>query len=99
MGSVPFAGIYAILAQALWRIRSKMSVPITSSTALWQRLTRSAAAWHRLKRWIHIAARLAKNAVYGPRHIERGETLAQAPVMAEHRSPLWLEGRDDTTLD
>ena len=58
--------------------------------------SRKAAAWfeiratrHRLKRFVRDLANrnLAR--------IPRGETLADAPILAEHSSPLWQDGRPD----
>lgn len=61
----------------------------------WQVPTRLSAAWRFLKISAHIALRAGKNLVAGPARIRRGHALADAPVVAEFRSPLWLDGRAD----
>ena len=61
----------------------------------WKEPTRLAAAWHALKVWGHIALRATRNLVSGPPRLKSGISLADAPIVAEHRSPLWVDGRAD----
>lgn len=61
----------------------------------WREPTRLGAAWHRLKVWCHVLARSARNLWGGPARLRTGSDLVNAPVVAEHRSPLWADGRAD----
>ena len=61
----------------------------------WKEPTRLAAAWHALKVWGHIALRAARNLASSQRRLRPSSALADAPVVAEHRSPLWVDGRAD----
>lgn len=67
-----------------------------SDNAAWQVPTRTAAASH----WLRVAAhvllhRLGTRWGSAPRRHAPSNDLANAPVIAEHRSPLWRDGRDD----
>lgn len=64
-------------------------------SSLWTEPTRRAAAWHAAKRWGHVAVRTARNLARGPRRIHPSRDMADAPVVAEHQSPLWVDGRPD----
>lgn len=61
----------------------------------WKEPARLAAAWRSLKTWVHIALRTGKNLAGGPGRFARGYALTDAPLVAEFRSPLWLDGRAD----
>jgi hypothetical protein len=59
----------------------------------WAPPTRLAATVHRLKVWAHVVLRTLQNLRSGPRRLSPSDALAHAPVVAEHRSALWLDGR------
>ncbi len=61
----------------------------------WQPPTRLAAVWHALKVAGHIALRAARNLVSPPKRATPAHALSDAPIVAEHRSPLWVDGRAD----
>lgn len=61
----------------------------------WSEPTRGAAAWHSLKRSGHVLLRWVRDGFGGPRRIPEAHQLTEAPLVAEHRSPLWLDGRED----
>ena len=63
--------------------------------AEWSEPTRYAAAWHSLKVFAHVIRRSVQNVVKGPRRITPARDLVNASVVAEHRSPLWADGRED----
>ena len=63
--------------------------------ANWKEPRRATAAWHRLKVWGHIGLRTARNLASGPARIGPGQALVDAPVVAEQRSSLWVDGRAD----
>jgi len=70
-----------------------------TAAADWTVPTRRAATWHRLRVWAHALLRALRNAL-GPR-IERhlpSDRLADAPLLAEYRSPLWNDGREDELM-
>lgn len=68
---------------------------VTLSTEPWRQPTRAGAVWHALKVGLHIARRALRNITSGPpRHLP-GNAMTEAPVVAEHRSPLWSDGRAD----
>ena len=64
----------------------------------WRLPTRRAACWHRCKVIGHRILRGVKNILDGPRCIHPSDPLQDAPVIAEHRSSLWLDGREDEFL-
>ncbi|MEO5688831.1 MAG: VanW family protein [Burkholderiaceae bacterium] len=75
-------------------------MPNARSPALtWKLPTRLDAAGLRLRVWAHVTLRALRDlrttrvARHGP-----ASRLADAPVVAEHRSPLWLDGRTDEFL-
>lgn len=65
----------------------------------WEVPTRRGAAWYQLRVWAHVLARslrdLWKPAVRRHRVSDR---LRDAPIVAERRTPLWRDGRDDEFL-
>jgi hypothetical protein len=63
--------------------------------AAWKEPTRLAAMWRAFKVAGHIALRAAQNLLAAPKRATPGQVLAGAPVLAEHRSPLWVDGRAD----
>lgn len=65
------------------------------TTAEWTKPTRAAAAWHLMKVLSHILLRALRNTIGGPRRISPSCDLATANLVAEHRSPLWVDGRED----
>src|SRR5438105_883560 len=67
----------------------------TPATA-WAVPTRRVAAWFQLRVWGHVLLRGLRN-LMGPRvqKHQPTEQLEKAPVIAEHRTPLWREARDD----
>ncbi|MFN7725650.1 MAG: VanW family protein [Rubrivivax sp.] len=69
------------------------SSPGPAAATPWTRPTRSAAVWHRLKVWAHRALRTWQNLWTGPRRVGPASQWVDAPVVAEHRSALWLDGR------
>jgi len=64
----------------------------------WQMPTRAGAGWRTVKVALHITRRTLLNACNGPRRWPRAEALADAPVIAEKRSLLWEDGREDEFL-
>jgi VanW like protein/Glycosyl transferases group 1 len=62
----------------------------------WQLPKRRMALWFWLRASIHIARRAVKNCL-DPRvtRFARSNALANAPIIAESRSPLWTDGRSD----
>lgn len=67
--------------------------------ASWAVPTRRAAAWYRLRVWGHVVLRFLRN-LRGPavqRH-PPSTRLKEAAVVAESRTPLWRDGRDDELL-
>lgn len=67
-----------------------------SENSAWQVPTRTAAASHWLRVAAHVMLR-SLGALWGsaPRRHAPSNDLRNAPVIAEHRSPLWRDGRDD----
>jgi hypothetical protein len=62
----------------------------------WKEPTRLGAAWHGFKVRVHIALRACQNAWRGPRRLTPSSTaLTEVSVVAESRSGLWLDGRED----
>jgi hypothetical protein len=76
-----------------------MQIPFPSNQSTpnitWREPNRFAALWHWLKVSAHIAIRTCKNHISGPRKITHGHQLINAPLIAEHRSALWIDDRDD----
>ena len=68
----------------------------TSAAPTWTLPTRLGAAWLRVRVWGHVALRAWRDlrAARVARH-RAGDALAGAHVVAERRSPLWRDGRDD----
>jgi hypothetical protein len=64
-------------------------------SAAWTEPTRLKAAWHSFKVVCHILRRAVQNLACGPRRVKPSVALADAPVMAEHRTPLWADGRPE----
>lgn len=67
-----------------------------SENSAWQMPTRSAAASH----WLRVAAHVVLHSLGAlwrstPRRHAPSNDLRNAPVIAEHRSPLWRDGRDE----
>ena len=65
----------------------------------WRMPSRTAAAW----RWLRVAAHVLLRGLgnmLGPGvpHHMPSKALQEAPVIAEHRTPLWSDGRDDEFL-
>lgn len=67
----------------------------SASPAEWVQPTRLAAAWRACKVLAHVLLRSAKNWRHGPARIRPSRIAAEAQVVAEHRSSLWLDGRED----
>jgi hypothetical protein len=61
----------------------------------WVQPTRLAAAWRACKVLAHVLLRSAKNWFHGPVRISPSGSAAEARIVAEHRSSLWLDGRED----
>lgn len=62
----------------------------------WELPTRQAAAWFHVRVWGHVLWRLLRD-LWGPavrRHRPLDE-LKDAPIIAERRTALWRDGRDD----
>jgi len=68
----------------------------TTAAPPWKVPTRLAAAWLRLRVWGHVAIRgwHELRAARVERH-RAAAALVGASVIAEHRSPLWRDGRDE----
>ncbi|MEK8034852.1 VanW family protein [Ideonella sp. DXS29W] len=66
-----------------------------ATRAPWSEPTRLGAAWHSLKVAGHIVLRALRNLASGPRRLAPQASLLDAPVIAEHRSALWVDGRAD----
>jgi vancomycin resistance protein YoaR len=64
----------------------------------WTVPTRLEAVWHSTKVFAHIALRFLKNLIRGPRRITPSKKELFANVIAEHRSPLWIDGNEDEFL-
>src|SRR3569623_3349924 len=64
--------------------------------APWSLPTRVGAAWLRLRVWRLVALRAWRDLLGARVGCHRaGEALAGATVVAESRSPLWRDGRED----
>lgn len=61
----------------------------------WKQPTRLPSAWHSLKVLAHIVIRSASNLLDGPRRLECRQQMGAAEIVAEHRSPLWADGREE----
>ena len=68
----------------------------TTAAPPWKVPTRLAAAWLRVRVWGHVAIRAWRElrAARVERH-RAASSLRGASVIAEHRSPLWRDGRDE----
>ena len=68
----------------------------TTAAPPWKVPTRLAAAWLRVRVWGHVAIRACRDlrAARVERH-RAAASLSGASVIAEHRSPLWRDGRDE----
>ncbi len=67
----------------------------SATPAEWVQPTRLAAAWRACKVLAHVFLRSAKNWRHGPTHINPSGLSAETRVVAEHRSSLWLDGREE----
>ena len=69
-------------------------MPDSTTSAAWTMPTRLDAAWLRLRVWGHVVLRALRElrAARVHRHAA-GRALEGATVVAEHRSPLWHDGR------
>jgi hypothetical protein len=47
---------------------------------------------------MHILLRSMANLVNGPARLAQSDALCDAPIVAEHRSSLWMDGREDEFL-
>lgn len=69
------------------------------NAAAWQPPRRGPALWHALKVALHVLRRGLWNLhPAAPRRWPAAHTLADAPLLAEHRSPLWTDGRAEEFL-
>lgn len=68
-----------------------------SAARAWQVPTRWSALWWQVRVSGHVLLRGLRHLVAGraPRHLPSSSRLAEAPVQAEHRSPLWHDTRAD----
>jgi len=64
----------------------------------WQMPTRTGAGWRAVKVALHIVRRALLNTLNGPRRWPRSHALSDAPIIAERRSSLWDDGREDEFL-
>lgn len=69
------------------------------STPAWKVPSRLDALWFRARVWGHVLRRGLRNlATASPRRHPAALALVDAPMLAEYRSPLWRDGRNDEFL-
>jgi len=57
--------------------------------------TRAFIGLRNFKITIHVLRRFLQNIINGPKRLIKTNELTNAPIIAEHRSSLWQDGRDD----